>query len=66
MPEVEPPSGEKRETNITRIIRSFMLENENSPDEDELVRSDETESVVPPEQLQVCPPASDGAFSDDS
>lgn len=43
-----------------------MPENENSPDEDELVRSDETESVVFPEQLQVRPPASDGAFSDDS
>lgn len=42
-----------------------MPENENSPDEDNLVRSDEAESVVPPEQLQVCPTAS-GAFSDDS
>lgn len=42
-----------------------MPENENSPDEEGLVRSDETESVVPPEQLQVCPPVS-GAFSDDS
>ena len=67
MPEVVS-SGEKRDVNITRIIRSFMFENENSPAEAELVEPDETEVVVPVAQLHVCASVSvsDEAFSDES